>query len=162
MTSFLQRYNFTPIIIWIVGIIALFLYAQLTTFRTQDINIRETGELVLAEQSLNVWVARTPESRRLGLSIVDDLDGSQGMLFIFDKQDIYNFWMKEMKFPIDIFWIDHNGIIVSVKKYAQPDDYPESYEPDEPSLYVLETVAGFADNYDVKKGDKVYLENIDL
>ena len=38
------------------------------------------------------------------------------MLFIFSQPDFYPFWMKDMKFPIDIIWLDENLQIINIEK----------------------------------------------
>ena len=44
-----------------------------------------------------------------GLSGRDNLADDEGMFFVFEKSDIYPFWMKDMKFAIDIIWIMEDG-----------------------------------------------------
>ena len=43
-----------------------------------------------------------------GLAVKDHLQEKEGMLFVFQKPAQYHFWMKDMKFPIDIIWMDAN------------------------------------------------------
>ena len=59
-------------------------------------------------------------NRLKGLSIKNTLNESEGMLFPFDTPGEYSFWMKDMKFPIDIIWIDSNYKIVYIEKNLQP------------------------------------------
>src|SRR5258708_4958367 len=56
-------------------------------------------------------IAKTEEQKQIGLSKNTKLDQNQAMLFIFDKPDYYRFWMKDMKFPIDIIFIKDNIIL---------------------------------------------------
>ncbi|MGN6351023.1 MAG: DUF192 domain-containing protein, partial [Candidatus Nitrosocosmicus sp.] len=73
-------------------------------------------------KSLVIYVdlAITPDQQAKGLSIKNSLNDSEGMLFPFDKPGDYSFWMKDMKFPIDILWIDANNKIVHIEKNLQP------------------------------------------
>ena len=57
-------------------------------------------------------VADTPEARQQGLSGRAGLGESEGMLFVFPKDGEYAFWMKDMRFSIDILWLSGNGTIV--------------------------------------------------
>ena len=65
---------------------------------------------------IHVDLAITPDEQSKGLSIKNTLNDSDGMLFPFDTPGDYSFWMKDMKFPIDIIWIDSNYKIVVLKK----------------------------------------------
>src|SRR3989344_4795926 len=94
-----------------------------------------------------------------GVALVDharqDLAENEGMLFIFAESRQHPFWMKDMKFPIDIIWLNENMSIVYIKKDARPESYPKIYSPDKDSKYVLEVVSGFAEKHALKIGDKI-------
>ncbi|MGH9993257.1 MAG: DUF192 domain-containing protein [Nitrososphaera sp.] len=99
-------------------------------------------------------IASTGEQRSMGLAVKDNLNEAEGMLFVFSKPGEYEFWMKNMKFPIDIIWVDSDRQVVHIESSLEP-CRPEScptYKPDEDALYVLETVAGFAEKHDVIEG----------
>jgi uncharacterized protein len=100
-------------------------------------------------------LAVTPDQQSKGLSGRENLSENQGMLFVMKTPGKYGFWMKEMKFPLDIFWLDRAGNVVYIKENLQPClttlNCP-TYTPDMDSVYVLETVAGFAHKYGIAKG----------
>jgi uncharacterized membrane protein (UPF0127 family) len=100
-------------------------------------------------------LALTAEQQTRGLSGRDHLEENQGMLFVSKTPGRYGFWMPEMKFPLDIFWLDSNRSVIYIKENLQPCmttfNCP-TYVPDANSLYVLETVAGFAQKYKITKG----------
>jgi uncharacterized protein len=119
------------------------------------------GKVTVNEQTFRVEVADTPEKRELGLSKKNSLPEDQGMFFVFDAPDFPSFWMKEMKFPIDIIFIN-NDTVVTVYDNVQP---PESenaplplYKPTAPSDKVLEINAGLAEQYGIKPGDTIQTE----
>ncbi len=99
-------------------------------------------------------IASTGDQRSKGLAVKDDLKENEAMLFVFSKENEYGFWMKDMKFPIDIIWLDSDRKVVHVEHSLDPcgPDSCPIYEPDGDALYVLETVAGFAEQYDVVEG----------
>lgn len=103
-------------------------------------------------------IAMTSEQKAKGLGIKDSLKEDEGMLFIFQNEGKYEFWMMGMKFPIDIIWLDAAGKVVHIEPNLQPctseSDCPV-YSPKESSLYVLETVAGFAEKYQVEIGTDI-------
>jgi uncharacterized protein len=100
-------------------------------------------------------LAVTPDEQSKGLSGRENLSENQGMLFVMKTPGKYGFWMKEMKFPLDIFWLDRAGNVVYIKENLQPClstlNCP-TYTPDMDSNNVLETVAGFAHKYGLAKG----------
>jgi uncharacterized membrane protein (UPF0127 family) len=100
-------------------------------------------------------VSDTGPKRELGLSGRDNLAPDRGMLFIFKYPDTYGFWMNEMKFPIDILWIDENKILIDYVSNLSPQTYPKVFYPKQKALYVLELPSGFADTNKVKVGQKL-------
>ena len=88
-------------------------------------------------------VVRTPAEREKGLSDTLNLRSDQAMLFVYDSDDKWSIWMKDMKYPIDIVWLDKDKKVVYIVKNAPPESYPyESFTPKEKARYVLELPAG--------------------
>ncbi|MFL6453968.1 MAG: DUF192 domain-containing protein [Nitrososphaeraceae archaeon] len=100
-------------------------------------------------------LALTSDQQTKGLSGRENLSENQGMLFVSKTPGRYGFWMKSMKFPLDIFWLNTNRSVVYLKENLQPCltilNCP-TYLPDTDSLYVLETMAGFAQRHNITKG----------
>jgi len=148
--------------VWFAGIILLFgaiAAAQLKYFNTLDTSVLPKAGLysiTLRDVPLQVTIARTPEELRQGLSGTKSLPPDQGMLFVFPKADLYTFWMKDMQYPIDVFWIGEDGRIVYVAEKLSPDTYPATYRSSQPAKYVLELNAGFAEAHGVRVGDTVH------
>lgn len=106
---------------------------------------REDSIIGLANgQKLGVEIAADPSTREKGLSGRDCLPSNSGMLFSFSRLGLYNFWMKDMRFAIDIVWIDDSHKIVTIKPNIVPSSYPESFTGATPAQYVLELTAGQA------------------
>lgn len=85
--------------------------------------------------------ATTNEQRILGLSNRVSLPSSSGMLFVFETSEEQCFWMKDMKFNIDILWLNEKKQITKIEKDVTPQTYPETFcQPD--TKYVLEFNAG--------------------
>lgn len=109
------------------------------------INLTVNGVPLVAD------VAATSDQRSRGLAVRDSLAENESMLFYFPKANEYSFWMKDMKFPIDIIWLDTNRTVFHIEHSLEPcgpDECP-LYKPDGKAQYVLETVAGFAQKYNV-------------
>ncbi len=110
-----------------------------------------------------VEIADTTKKRELGLMYRESLFDKGGMLFILDSSIIPSFWMKNMLIGLDIIWIDENGKIIDITKYAQPcinDIDTCTYKPKDKVRYVLEVNAGFTDRYGIKEGQIVRIEDI--
>ncbi len=104
-----------------------------------------------------VEVVKSPAERTLGLSGRESLEG--GMWFVFPKADHYAFWMKDMKFPIDIIWVGDDFTIVDIKENVLPSSFPETFRPKAKALFVLEVPAGFSKTHQIHIGGKVSLED---
>lgn len=109
----------------------------------------------IAGQNLKVELAVTPQAQEKGLSGRENLQENIGMLFIFEKPDKYSFWMKDMKFPLDIIWFNEDLKVVYLKKDAQPSSYPTAFSPNLNAKYVLEVMAGFSEKNNLEEGDSV-------
>ena len=97
------------------------------------------SKVITKEGGLNLLCAITPKERQTGLSNRDSLPKDSGMLFLFDRPDIHLFWMKDMNFPIDIFWISEEGKIISIERQISPESFPATFTSSSPAKYVLET-----------------------
>lgn len=117
-----------------------------------------TRTITIGGVPVHVEVVDTDASRAQGLSGHAPLESDQGMLFVFETDGAYPFWMKDMLFPIDILWVDAQGKVVHIEKNVAPDTYPASFTPDSPARYVLEVPAGFTDQHDIQIGDTANLE----
>lgn len=109
--------------------------------------------LMLAGQPLSAQVVRSPAERSRGLSGRSSLPDGQAMLFVFPASARHGIWMKDMRFPIDIVWLDESKTVVDIKRNATPDSYPHSFRPVEPARYVLELNAGFVERHNIVPGD---------
>ncbi len=119
---------------------------------------KQSPLVVINNKTFNVEVVKTDEQRAKGLSVYDKLPLEKGMIFIFDTKGYYAFWMKDMKFPIDIIYIKNNRIVDMYKNIAPPKSQNEILpiiKPRETSDMVLEINAGLSDKYNFKIGDFV-------
>jgi len=111
--------------------------------------------IAVGAEFVRAVVADTAEERRQGLSGTKGLSADEGMLFVFPEEGHYQFWMKDMHYAIDIIWIAADGRIVGFWPDAAPDSYPRSFAPEHPAQYVLEVVAGYVREHELKIGDIV-------
>ena len=81
--------------------------------------------------SATAELALSDEERAQGLMFREKIDEDQAMLFLFEEEDIHAFWMKNMRFAIDILWLDGEKRIVHIEKSVPPclKDPCPSYTP---------------------------------
>lgn len=115
--------------------------------------------LRIGEHEFLVEIADTPATRTQGLSGREKLPENSGMLFFFDEPGDYGFWMKDMKFPIDIVWIRGNTIAGLTENVApEPGKNIFALTVHSPPALVdnvLELRAGAVGKYGFMVGDKV-------
>jgi hypothetical protein len=112
-----------------------------------------TSSLLIGNARVVVEVASTENERERGLMFRSSLADGEGMLFVFDKDDILAFWMKNTKIPLSLAYISSDGTIRQIV-----DLEPESLAsiPSERSVrYALEVPRGWFSRAGVKVGDKV-------
>ncbi len=108
-------------------------------------------------RSFNVEVADSFRKLSVGLMNHEKLEKNGGMLFIFGSDEGHGFWMMNMKFSIDIIWLDRNQKVVYIINEAQPCTSMlgcETYTSDKLSRYVVELRAGTAKEMKLKVGDQ--------
>lgn len=116
-----------------------------------------TVRILIKDTAVYASVADTMPERMQGLSKTPFLPDNVVKLFAFGSTGKHSIWMKDMNYPLDIMWVDEDGVIVHIEPNVSPDSYPESYAPPTPALYVIEANAGFTASNSIAVGDKVVL-----
>ncbi len=112
----------------------------------------------IGDSTVYVAIADNEASRELGLGGRTGLAPDEGMLFIFPKEGEYPFWMKDMKFSIDILWLANDGSILYIASSVAPETYPKTFAPSSGlARYVLELSAGYSVAHNIKVGDKAQI-----
>lgn len=120
----------------------------------------KTYPLTINTVAIKAELAETKEQQERGLGGRKGMPDDYGLLYILPKPYFYDFWMKDMKFPIDIIWVDRNQNIVDITRNLTPDSYPRIFQPVRPAQFVIEVNAGFTDKYGIKIGDPVTIPKI--
>lgn len=117
------------------------------------------GKVEIGGATVKVEIVNDPAEMQKGLSGREKLGENRGMLFVFAELDQTAFWMKDMKFSLDIIWIQGDEIVDMAPDLPPlAGDLISTYEPRVPANYVLEVNAGFAQEHGVKVGDKVKIK----
>src|SRR6266550_6083274 len=95
----------------IIGfIVILLLFSAFIVFQI-DRSPTPPSKVTIDKHTFSVEIANTTVEQQQGLSGRNSLPQDQGMLFVFKKADLYAFWMKGMKFPLDMIFIKDNKIV---------------------------------------------------
>ena len=100
----------------------------------------DTGDRKL---SFRVELALTPAEQERGLMFRQSLGADEGMLFVFDRQFVHTFWMKNTLIPLDMLFIDSDRRIVGIVENAEPQTL-SGRSVGLPSQYVLEIGGGLS------------------
>ncbi len=114
------------------------------------------GTTCIKDNCFDIALASTESERTKGLGGYELLANNNGMLLVFDKEGNQSIWMKNMKFPLDILWINEDGKIVFLAYNYQPckeNDYCPSVINDVPAKYVLEINSGLVNKIGIRPGD---------
>lgn len=121
---------------------------------------RETATITVGHDELEVELSVTGAQQSLGYGYRNDLPAGTGMLFVNPDAQVRTFWMKGMRFCLDIVWIE-DGEITGAAESVCP-DAPGTSDEDRarfsselPVTYVLEVPAGWLDAHDYGPGTPV-------
>lgn len=117
-----------------------------------------TSTVTINSITFKVELAKTQAELMSGLSGRNSLPKDQGMLFVFEKPSNYSFWMRDMKFPLDIVFIKDNKVVrvfENVPAASAGDKNPPQFGSDVLSDKVLEINAGGIKKNKIKAGDTV-------
>jgi len=113
-----------------------------------------TDSLSKSITTIDMEFANTEYDRELGLMFRHSMEMNQGMLFIFPEQSMQSFWMRNTYISLDMIFVNADKKIVTIHKNTKVLS-DQSYASTEPAQYVVEVIAGFADKYSLKVGDKI-------
>ena len=101
-----------------------------------------------------VEVAKTEEEKKIGLMFRKTLAKNAGMLFLYKREALRLMWMKNTFIPLDILFIDKNGVIKRVVKRTIPHSLA-TISSRQSVLAVLELRGGITSSLEIKKGDRI-------
>jgi uncharacterized membrane protein (UPF0127 family) len=117
------------------------------------------GWVSISGDRVPVEIARNPEEQSRGLGERNSLAWGHGMLFVYDKPNFPRFWMKGMRFDIDIVWILGDRIVeISHRVPHVPGENGPTLMPRSLTDRVLEVSAGFAQSHAWRAGQRVEIE----
>lgn len=116
-------------------------YCRRNQIDGKEITIHISGHPV------KVKVAANEETKQIGFMKSNEPSGNNGILFVYDTEDILRFWMKNVEFPLDIIFFDSKMDEVdrlTMSKYkGEPDNHLKVYMPEKPARFAVELPAGW-------------------
>ena len=141
--------------LWLKILILLcFISCTSQKLEVQEITIERDGQVIT---NVKAEIARTTEERNQGLMHRQNLPDGEGMLFIFDKDQVLSFWMKNTYIPLSIAFITFDGRIIDIKNM-----YPHDVTPVTSSRsvrYALEVPQNWFSRANVQEGDRVIFKD---
>ncbi len=150
------------IILSILGgvVITLLLYKYASYANSKKIPENLKTLVIGDKKNIQVEIADNNLTRTAGLSGRENLPDDTGMLFIFPREGLQTFWMKDMKFSLDFIWISQNKIVDIIENVAAPGSFaeaPKTVTPKQQVIMVLEVPAGFVQKNNIQIGDQIKL-----
>lgn len=103
---------------------------------------------------IEVELAKTPHEVERGLMYRRSMPDDRGMLFKLDGRREHMFWMHNTCIPLDMLFVDDDGVIVGVVEGAAPlTETTRSVGC--PSVFVLEVNGGWTRKHGVVPGQKI-------
>jgi uncharacterized protein len=104
--------------------------------------------------SIDIEIADDDSKREVGMMGRPTMEEHQGMLFVFEQEQMASFWMKNCPLSLDMIFINKRGEIVTICRNTTPFS-EQAYPATALTLFVLEVNAGFAGKYGLKEGDRI-------
>lgn len=108
--------------------------------------------------TLQVEVADTEAEHIQGYSNHPPIGYREGLLFVFEKEGVYPFWMKEMLFDLDFIFINKEQVVYLLENIKAPVNNQGQIEyanSEAPFNQLLEVRAGFIAKYNIKVGEQI-------
>ncbi|MDH6259070.1 DUF192 domain-containing protein [Bradyrhizobium sp. BR13661] len=105
-------------------------------------------------QVFSVEMATTEDEKQTGLMYRKELADGKGMLFDFNPEQEVSMWMKNTYVSLDMIFIRADGRILRIAENTEPLS-TKIISSKGPARAVLEVVAGTAQKYGIRPGDRV-------
>lgn len=156
MTGLVRRYAVVSLLVLLVvvtagAVMATKNHPKNTIHIDKDVYCLQVSDS--ASCTFRLERATTDQQRIQGLSGRDRLANDVGMLFDFANEDTHCMWMKDMKFSLDMVWLDAHKKVTHIAQHVSPGTYPESFCG--LGRYVLEVNAGLAEQRGIRVGKTV-------
>ena len=154
-----------------IAFVVIFLIASIISINYAREQIKEVDKTFMSQSQSSIVglkpaklqfstleLANTPETQRIGLMNRTSLCDNCAMLFEFDAPGFQSFWMKNTLIPLDIIFINNDGVITNICYNMQPKDITTNCSSSQPVQIVLETNPNFLKKLNLQEGSQLDLE----
>src|SRR4030042_6384879 len=134
----------------VVSVIVLAILLNYLLSETFSISGNSNKRVHIRDVLVKAEIVSSKEKIEQGLAGRKNLPEGRGMLFEWRTSDVRNFWMKGMRFPIDIIWIENSRGIGCEKNISPADE--RIFTSPGPAGYVLEMPENFCGLHGVATG----------
>jgi len=131
-------------------------------FRMSESTTPTKSTVTIGSSLVKVEIADSLVSQIRGLSGRENLSPDHGMLFVYANKKIRNFWMNDMRFPLDVLWIADGKVVGMQENISHELVQGEvvRFKSNEPADMALEVYAGFLVDHGVNIGDSAVLDRV--
>ena len=131
------------------------------TVKSELIQKLEVKEILVGAAKVSAEMAKDPGQQQKGLMYRKQMPADHGMLFIFDNEEVRNFWMKNTFIPLSIGFFNTKKELIDIQDMTpvvseMQTDIP-SYQSTGPAKYALEVNLGWFKKNKVRLGNKLNL-----
>ncbi|MDQ4073719.1 MAG: DUF192 domain-containing protein [Thermoproteota archaeon] len=154
-----------PIIVisTIIGILGLLFIPSEVKNKNLDFS---KGTIKIDDKIMNVEIADSENERQRWLTFRNDrLGPNSGLLLIYDNPDLYSMWLLNIRYPLDLIWLDQFGNVVYIKENANPcdnilDASVCTFKNTMPAKFILATDSGFVSKNNITDSSRLELLSI--
>ena len=149
-----------PVIVAAVAVGALVMVFVPSEIRDKNTGFPK-GTVRIDDDVITVEIAETAAEQQRWLTFRQDrLPFDTAMLIKHEEPDLYEVWMLNIEYNLDLIWFDENGNAVYIKENVPPcDNVVETisctYKSTKPALYLMAATAGFIDVHNIAIGSNM-------
>ncbi len=154
-----------PVLVAAVVVGALGIVFVPSEIRDKNIGFPK-GTVRIDHDIITVEIAETAAEQQRWLTFRQDrLPFDTAMLIKHEKPDLYEVWMLNIEYNLDLIWFDENGTAVYIKENVPPcgnlvETVSCTYKSTKQALYVMAATAGFIDAHNITIGSKMTIISV--
>jgi len=114
-----------------------------------------TIDITIKNKTFSLEIAKSTIQKSMGLSNRNSLCPNCGMIFVYRIESTYPFWMKNTLIPLDIIWVNKQGVVVDIIQ-GKPNNL-SILTPKSKALYIIELNLDTSTNLNLNIGDHIQI-----